>query len=179
MKNINKFGKRPFFERIKDYILDKTCKEFYDIEYKEVDVYKTVAERYPRGFTFEEMQDLDFVEFGTMLKQRKLLPPSYDRKPTSINIYRGRACGDTRVKLTFNSKTTDSYRVVGINGYQVSFGVNSYYLYEHSEEMSKVWEDFSDRIRSGMELKARYAQLEEYFKKIKQQQEQSCEETIM
>ena len=155
-KQLDEICKPTFFERIKNFITKKDRAQA-DLDYSnpiDYDRYRLVTEKYPNGFTFEEMQEIDFNKFGTLLKQYGLLPPSYDRNPSVVNIYRGRKDGSSRVKLTFNSKTTDSYRVIGIDKYNVSFGVNSHYLYEHSDELSEAWVRFADNVRFSMEQKA-------------------------
>ena len=97
-------------------------------------------EKYPNGFTFEELQQIDFSKFGQVLKQKQLLPPSYDRKPASVDI---KLVGDIpRVKLTFKSKTSDSYWTVAIYRYDVAFAKQGSKIYQANYLIGREWEKF-------------------------------------
>ena len=106
---------------------------------------QTYRETHPNGLSMAMLKIIDYEKFGTVLKQKNLLPPSYDRKPAEVDFSTANN-GCVRVKLTFKSNTSDSYRVVAISGYNVSYGVNMPYTYDHSEQMSKEWEDFVERF---------------------------------
>ena len=105
---------------------------------------KTFKESNPDDISMDILKTIDYEQFGIALKQNKLLPPSYDRKPEEIDFYTGDN-GVARVKLIFKSQKSKAYRVVVIRGYNVSYGVNCPYSYERSKKMSKEWEDFVER----------------------------------
>ncbi len=111
---------------------------------------KGVKATYPDGFTFEELQDIDFKEFGAILKQRRLLPPSYDRNPIMVDIYYGKD-NVPRAKVTFQSKTVGTMRTIGIKKYETLSSIpNCYHLYDHNEDIDKAWEDCASHIRFKM-----------------------------
>lgn len=111
----------------------------------EIGCKQILFKKYPNGFTFEELQQIDFSKFGQVLKQKQLLPPSYDRKPASVDI---RLVGDIpRVKLTFKSKTSDSYWTVAIYRYDVSFAKQGSEIYKSNYLMQEEWINFAERMR--------------------------------
>lgn len=63
--------------------------------------------------SLEELGKFNYKRFGTILKQKQLLPPSYDRKPESVEVYAHNG-GYPIVKIKFVSSTSDSYRVLKI-----------------------------------------------------------------
>ena len=79
----------------------------------------SVMERYPDGLPLMVLEYIDYSKFGAMLKQEQLLPPSYDRRPIKVDI--DEDYGKPRVILTFKSKTSDSWRMVSISGYCVTY----------------------------------------------------------
>lgn len=72
---------------------------------------QTYRETHPNGLSMAELKIIDYDKFGAILKQKKLLPPSYNRKPADVDFSTANN-GCPRVKLTFRSKTSESYRVV-------------------------------------------------------------------
>ena len=78
-----------------------------------------VVNVYPNGLPKNVLEVIDYSKFGAMLKQEQLLPPSYDKKPIKVEI--GDWCGYPRVFLTFKSKTSESFRIVGICRYSVAY----------------------------------------------------------
>ncbi|MBQ8615614.1 MAG: hypothetical protein IJ415_03510, partial [Clostridia bacterium] len=45
---------------------------------------QTVFQKYLNGLPLMVLEDIDYSKFGAMLKQERLLPPSYDRKPIKV-----------------------------------------------------------------------------------------------
>ena len=78
-----------------------------------------VTNVYPDGLPRNVLEVINYKKFGAMLKQEQLLPPSYDRKPVKVEIEDW--CGYPRVFLTFKSKTSESFRVVGICRWSVAY----------------------------------------------------------
>ena len=91
------------------------------------------------------LKNIDYSKFGKILKSDQLLPPSYDRKPVGVEV-KPSECGDNNVKLIFKSKTSPSYRIISIRGYNVSMTVNNSTLYNYMPIMSREWENFCERV---------------------------------
>lgn len=87
---------------------------------------QTVFQKYPNGLPLMVLEYIDYSKFGAMLKQERLLPPSYDRKPIKVEI--DGVCDKPRVMLTFKSTTSESVRMFSIYGYSVASSAKS----EHS-----------------------------------------------
>ena len=142
--------------RLFDKLLKRNNKEqeqkLEQVEEKSADInlpqrYKreSVKHRYPDGLPLNILKHLDYSKYGAILKQRQLLPPSYDRKPVGVEI-RASEYGGHNVRLIFKSKTSSSYRVISICGYDISMTVNNSSLYNYMPIMSREWEDFCERI---------------------------------
>ena len=113
---------------------------------------ESVLTKYPDGLTMEILKDVDYSEFGAMLKAERLLPPSYDRTPRRVQL--GDFCGIPRVVLVFKSKTTDNERYVGICRYSVSYSkrINEpITVMETDWKMASVWRSFAERVVSSIE----------------------------
>ena len=106
----------------------------------------SVIDKYPEGLPLMVLEYIDYSKFGAMLKQEQLLPPSYDRRPIKVDI--DEDYGKPRVILTFKSKTSDSWRMVSISGYCVTYSekINQpITILEVNEQMSKIWCEFAER----------------------------------
>lgn len=106
----------------------------------------SVMERYPDGLPLMVLEYIDYSKFGAMLKQEQLLPPSYDRRPIKVDI--DEDYGKPRVILTFKSKTSDSWRMVSISGYCVTYSekINQpITILEENQFISEVWRNFAER----------------------------------
>ena len=106
------------FKRNQQEKLEETKQEFVSL----ASVLKketSVMDRYPDGLPLMVLEYIDYSKFGAMLKQEQLLPPSYDRRPIKVDI--DEDYGRPRVILTFKSKTSDSWRMVSISGYCVTY----------------------------------------------------------
>ncbi|MFQ6723707.1 MAG: hypothetical protein ACLRFE_00030 [Clostridia bacterium] len=102
-------------------------------------------ERYPDGLPLNMLKHLDYSKYGAILKQRQLLPPSYDRKPVSVEI-RPSEHGDHNIGLIFKSNTSASYRIISIRQYNVTMAINDSFLYGYMPIMSREWENFCERV---------------------------------
>lgn len=105
---------------------------------------KTIKEKYPNGLPLEVLEQIDYKKFGTLLKQNKLLPPSYDRNPADVSIV---LVGDIpRLKLTFKSKTSESYRIIAVYRYDVSCAKNNMTAYYTNLLMQEQWRKFAEYV---------------------------------
>lgn len=132
----------------------KTKKETKIEEQKEL----TFFEKYPDGLPIEVLKLIDFKHFGAILKQKQLLPPSYDRKPIKVEIEDW--CGYPRVFLTFKSKTSESYRIVGICRYSVAYSLRMdepIKVMETNPQMIPVWRKFVENVMWAWERGYNYA----------------------
>lgn len=106
--------------------------EVQDNKQKEVDDNKGTllfgkSEQNNDYISSEEFLKLDFSKFGAMLKQRRLIPPSYDRKPeVRVSV----ANNMPRVELVFRSTTSDSYKTIKIHQ-------NNIYTFTNGSLMSR------------------------------------------
>lgn len=106
-----------------------------------------VVNVYPNGLPKNVLEVIDYSKFGAMLKQEQLLPPSYDRKPINVEIEDVR--GLPSVILTFKSKTSESYRLVGIYKYYVSYSIRMdkpIKMMEMNPLMIPLWRRFAESV---------------------------------
>jgi len=116
-----------------------------------------VVNVYPNGLPKNVLEVIDYSKFGAMLKQEQLLPPSYDKKPIKVEI-------DNRyelphVVLTFKSKTSESYRLVGIFKYSVSYSTRMntpIKVMEVNPLMIPLWRRFAESVMWAWENGYRY-----------------------
>ena len=117
-----------------------------------------VTNIYPDGVPLEVLKLIDFKYFGAMLKQEQLLPPSYDRKPVKVEFEDW--CGYPRIFLTFKSKTSESYRLVGICRYSVAYSTRMdkpVKVMETNPLMIPIWRRFAERVMWAWERGYNYA----------------------
>lgn len=142
--------------RLFDKILKRNEKEqeqkLEQVEEKSADInlpqrYKRegVKQRYPHGLPLNILKNLDYSKYGVVLKQQQLLPPSYDRKPVGVEVMPSEH-GDHNIKLIFKSKTSASYRIISIRGYDVSMSTNNASIHFYMPIMSREWENFCERV---------------------------------
>ena len=120
-----------------------------------------VVNVYPNGLPKNVLEVIDYSKFGAMLKQEQLLPPSYDKKPIKVEI-------DNRyelphVVLTFKSKTSESYRLVGIFKYSVSYSTRMntpIKVMEVNPLMIPLWRRFAESVMWAWENGYRYSLFE-------------------
>ncbi len=105
---------------------------------------ESVKQCYPYGLPLNILKNLDYSKYGAILKQRQLLPPSYDRNPVGVEI-RPSEHGDHNIGLIFKSKTSASYRIISIRQYNVTMAINTSFLYGYMPIMSREWENFCER----------------------------------
>ena len=111
-----------------------------------------VVDVYPNGLPKNVLEVIDYSKFGAMLKQEQLLPPSYDKKPIKVEV--GDFCGVPRVVLTFKSKTSENYRLVGIFKYSVSYSTRMntpIKVMEVNPIMIPLWRRFAESIMYNWE----------------------------
>lgn len=103
-----------------------------------------VVDIYPDGLPLYVMQVIDYKKFGAMLKQEQLLPPSYDKRPNEVKI--DTDLGIPILRLTFKSKTSNSYRIIGISRYYVSCARNGDTVHKIDPLMIAVWRRFAEYV---------------------------------
>lgn len=133
--------------RLFDKLLKRNQEKVEDVKVEQpktetVKAKPTIRERYPDGLPQYVLEWIDYARFGGLLKQAKLLPPSYDKRPAKIEIKR---VGDIpRVKLTFKSKTSQSFQTIAIYRYDVSVAKQGSHLYTPNDMMQEYWEAFCE-----------------------------------
>ena len=106
-----------FTKKQKEEVQKEEKPPMVEITYKQE---PTIFQKYPDGLPLDVVQLISFKNFGAMLKENNLLPPSYDKNPIKVEI--DQIYGKPRVILTFKSKTSESLREVSIFGYSVASG---------------------------------------------------------
>ena len=105
---------------------------------------RSVFEKYPDGIPASVLEQIDYSKFGAMLKQEKLLSPSYNKSPSNMRI--AYDCGVPKLKLRFRSTTSSSYKTLEIfkyNVFCVSKGSTDFYL---NSEMEEIWRKFVEEV---------------------------------
>lgn len=134
-----------------------------ETEKKEQTKQLTFYEKYPDGLPVEVLELIDFSHFGAMLKQEQLLPPSYGKRPTDVAVYIGKK-GLPVLILTFNSKTSNSYRKLMVVGYVVSESINNPIGYITNADISSQWQEFAQRVMYLWERGYRFEQFDQQRK---------------
>ena len=101
-----------------------------------------------------ELEKVDWTKFGVLLKQYKVLPNSYVKKPTSIEVGIGKN-GRPMAILTFNSATSESVRKIMLlqdGAYQY---VNGAVDDGKNENLLKIWARYRELIRYNTNLEVR------------------------
>lgn len=122
----------------------------------------SVFQKYPDGLPLIVLEYIDYSKFGAMLKQERLLPPSYDRKPIKVEI--DEDFGKPRVILTFKSTTSESERMYSIYGYSVASSAkskDSITILEVNHHMSEVWRKFAENVMWAWDRGYRYSLLDQ------------------
>jgi len=92
-----------------------------------------------------EFENVNWSEFGGILKQKRILPNSYNKNPENVEVKPAKN-GKPMVVLTFNSETSDSvrtYMLLQDGVFQYVNGVVS----SENEALNLVWKDFKEEIR--------------------------------
>lgn len=146
MRLFDKMLKRFSVEEKVRQLQAELDKQYRGEELKHHDLPKqTFKQKYPNGLPLNILKHLDYSKYGAILKQRQLLPPSYDRNPVGVEI-RPSEHGDHNIGLIFKSKTSESYRIISIRQYNVTMAINDSFLYNYMPIMSREWENFCERV---------------------------------
>ncbi len=139
MRLFDKLFKRNKQEQSEETKVGKP--KMVEVKYKDT---PTMFQAYPKGLPIEVLEAIDYSKFGAMLKQEKLFPPSYDKKPASVEI---RMRGDMpEVKLEFKSKTSPSHCSLAIYGYDVFVAKQDSKRYQINHTFSGEWIIFCEKV---------------------------------
>ena len=116
----------------------------------------TVFQKYPNGLPLTVLEYIDYSKFGAMLKQERLLPPSYDRRPAEIEVFLD-AENIASVELVFKSKSSNSYRVLNIHKYNIAYSKNRSYALTANAQICEVWRNFAEKVMWAWERGYNYA----------------------
>jgi len=126
--------------RVKDETIQTKKKVYYDVfldngffKTEEKEITKAEPTKKQEYISLEELGKFDYKRFGTILKQKQLLPPSYNRKPESVEVYAHNG-GYPIVEIKFVSSTSDSYRVLKITPSDIYEFVNGSNMCRFSDE---------------------------------------------
>ena len=108
-------------------------------------------ENFVSDISLYEFENVNWFEFGRLLKQNKILPNSYIKRPTRVVVKQGKN-GKPMVLVTFNSETSDSVREFMLLQDKAYQYVNGSINNNANEELNNVWFDFRNNIRRTSEL---------------------------
>ena len=103
-------------------------------------------EEFVADISMLELEKEDWSKFGSLLKQNKILPNSYVKKPVSVEVTLDKQARPM-VTLQFNSSTSNSvrkYMLLQDGAYEI---INDAGDIGRNELLNVVWEDFQDKIR--------------------------------
>ena len=106
---------------------------------------KTI-EPFVADISLYEFEKVNWAEFGSILKQNNILPNSYTKKPSSVDIKLS-GDGEPMVLLTFNSSTSDSVREYLLLQNGVFQSINGKIDDGKNQELIDVWNRFKQQIR--------------------------------
>lgn len=112
---------------------------------------KPKEEAFVSKISLYEFEKVNWSEFGSLLKQKRILPNSYNKKPTSVDVKLNQE-NEPMVLLTFNSATSDSVREFLLMQNDVFQSVNGSVLDNKSEDLATVWNDFRNKIKYRNEI---------------------------
>jgi len=93
-----------------------------------------------------EFQNADWEDFGRKLKQNRILPNSYPKEPSNIDIRLSKK-GEPMVLLTFNSSTSNSVRKYMLLQDGAFEYINGAVDDGKNQELIYVWNNFKEEIR--------------------------------
>ena len=108
-----------------------------------------------------EFHNVDWEDFGRLLKQNRILPNSYIKKPTEVEIKLSKT-KRPMVMLTFNSATSTSERKFMLLQDGVYQYVNGAIDDGKDKDLIDIWNKFKEEIRYLNRLNTNR---EEYFQK--------------
>jgi len=93
-----------------------------------------------------EFENADWEDFGRKLKQNRILPNSYPKEPSNIDIRLSKK-GEPMVLLTFNSSTSNSVRKYMLLQDGAFEYINGAVDDGKNQELIYVWNNFKEEIR--------------------------------
>ena len=108
-------------------------------------------EKFIPDISLYDFENTDWLEFGRLLKQNKLLPNSYNKKPSEVVVKLSKA-GQPMVLLTFKSETSNSVRKFMLLQNQAFQYVNDAIGDGKNQELNNIWNNFKDDIRLTREI---------------------------
>ena len=128
---------------ILDFILNKKKESCEIVEDKKEDVKTT----FTSDISMVELENVDYWdELGSVLKQKRLLPASYPKKPDLVEVSLGKN-NRPYARLTFNSSSSSSVRQYLLLQDGVFEYVNGAIDDGKNPELNDVWSMFQERIR--------------------------------
>ena len=101
-----------------------------------------------------ELERANWVKFAGMLKQKRILPNSYIKKPADVKVQLGKN-GRPMILLTFNSATSSSVREFMLLQDGVFQSVNGAIDDGKNKELNDLWKHFQETIRYGNYINTR------------------------
>lgn len=120
-------------------------------------------------FSMAEFEEINYAKLASILKEKRLLPPSYNKNPTSVKVLLSKRC-DPMVDVTFSSTTSDSFRIYRILENEIYESVNGYGFLPNTELLA-VWKDFRDKekYKNQVEQKSEIWKIKEQAKALQKE----------
>ena len=128
---------------IMDYFRNRENKKVEEAK-EEIQVQK--KEKFVADLSLAELDGADWFEFATILKQNKILPPSYVREPISVEVSLDKK-NRAKAVIEFKSKTSDSVRKYLLLQDGVFQYVNGAIDDGKNEDLISAWKKYQNEIR--------------------------------
>lgn len=116
-------------------------------EIKEKEEISSEEKEFVSDISLYEFENVNWTEFGGKLKQKRILPNSYAKKPTSVE-FKLRDGNRPAVFLTFDSTTTHSFKKFMLFQDGAYGTVDS----DKNADLVKLWNEFKDDIRARNQI---------------------------
>ena len=129
-------------------ILNKFNKQSKNINpsQQELENHHEEKETFLADISLHQLKNADWEKFGSILKQNKILPNSYIKQPTAVEI-KTTTNARPMVLLTFNSSTSNSVRRFKLLQDGAFQYINGTIDDGKNQELLNIWNKFKDEIR--------------------------------
>ena len=132
-------------------------------------------ESFVSDISLYEFENVDWSKFGSVLKQNRILPNSYPKKPGRVEIKLSEK-NQPMVLLTFNSATSNSVREYLLLQDGVFQSINGVVEKGQNQDLINIWNKFKEEIRYKSYLNTNY---QGYFHKMKSSERLRMSEMMM
>ena len=127
-------------------ILKKFNKQNEESQPVQQEVKEEQKEQFISDISMFEFENVDWSDFGRVLKQNRILPNSYLKKPAEVEVKTSKK-GQPMVILTFNSSTSNSVRKYMLLQNGAFEYINGAIDDGKNPDLLAVWNNFKNEIR--------------------------------